>query len=165
MNNFDNGSYRRTGTNKNAERRGREILQLLQKQCFFVRENLLLSCLFLVLIHSPTLFGCTKPPQILYKYKKEPFKASTATNTFHKASFLEKISLFSAEMYVFCLFLFCLWPDCFCFVFVFVLFFLPKRINKMENCHQKLSRDQGMFPLRKTCVLYALFSLWHLKLH
>lgn len=29
----------------------------------------------------------------------------------------------------------------------------------MENCHQKLSRDQGMFPLRKTCVLYALFSL------
>ena len=68
MNNFGKEFPGRTGTNKNAraERRGREIVQLVQKQYFLKIENLLLSCLFLVLILSPTLFGFTKPPQILY---------------------------------------------------------------------------------------------------
>ena len=44
------------------------------KNSIFVRENLLLSCLFLVLILSPILFGFTKPPQILDMLKKKKGK-------------------------------------------------------------------------------------------
>ena len=51
------------------------------KNSIFVRENLLLSCLFLVLILSPTLFGFTKPPQILYMFKKRQKKKKNETAT------------------------------------------------------------------------------------
>ena len=72
MNNFGEGSPGRTGTNKNAraERRGRGIVQLVQKQCFCPEK----SIVFVFIFGADTLSDVVlfhKAAPNLYKYKKE----------------------------------------------------------------------------------------------